>query len=140
MTLRLITTLVFLQFCQSSLANDTLRITFLYGSKPAPNYESTQNKWFGGIHGGHVGVAGNTDNIYHFLPDKEFHVRKHYNTRHSKFVMSNSESFKYVFGTDTDSVKMLHILIPITALQKKTLDSLHRSYLDSTPYDYAFIG
>jgi hypothetical protein len=117
----------------------TLKIHFLYGSKPKKNCQHFQPKWFGGLLGGHAGIEVGNEKILHFLPNGKFHYVAQKNS-HSKYVYNSYRSFYEVLGGDIDSNKAAIVSIPISAAQKKTYDSLVSRYLANAPYDYAFVG
>ena len=121
---------------------DTLyiKVHFLYGSKPKKEHKSTEGRWFGGIHGGHVGVEVDTNLIIDFVPSGTFHIMAHKKSPHSRFATNTPSSFYQTFSGDSNSVKRMTVIIPITGKQKKTLDSLYDAYTSATPYDYAFLG
>jgi hypothetical protein len=48
-------------------AQQTVRLNFLYGSKPANGYKSVESKYFGGLKGGHVNIEVN-GRVLDFLP------------------------------------------------------------------------
>jgi hypothetical protein len=121
-------------------AQDTIRVHFLYGSKPKAAYRQVEPKWFGGMLGGHVGIEVSNDRILNFLPAGDFHVFGKKNDRHGRYAMHTSAAFYGMFGSDPDSVKRAVVSIPITQAQRDRLDSLARAYLQNTPYDYAFFG
>ncbi len=133
---------MFFSFIFSSwvFAGDTLKIHFLYGSKPKKKYKYVEKKWFGGIHGGHVGVEFKTGNIVNFIPYEGFHYIEKQKNRKSKFVSNNFRQFYGIFGGNPDSVKRVIFYIPINTTDANRLDSVSKSYLSKTPYDYAFIG
>ncbi|WP_338814872.1 hypothetical protein V9L05_06675 [Bernardetia sp. Wsw4-3y2] len=71
--------ILILLFCFTpflSYSQDTtfLKVHFLYGSKPLKSDKNTEQKWFGGILGGHVGIEVEEDKVLNFLPSREsFH-------------------------------------------------------------------
>lgn len=117
-----------------------LKVHFLYGSRPIKKYKSTESKWFGGILGGHVGIESDDDKIINFLPTGDFHVFARKHSRNSAFAVSSFEEFYSMFNSDTDSVKRSIFYIPVSTKQKRLFDSISRSYIARTPYDYAFFG
>jgi len=139
MKYKLLSLLLLISTLKTNAISDTLFVYFLYGSKPKEEFKQTESKWFGGLHGGHVGIGTSKEKIYHFLPQNHFHIIKHHNPRNSKFIYSSADNFTQVFGK-IDSPKMMIIAIPISKEVKLKIDSLHIQYQDSTPYDYAFIG
>lgn len=117
-----------------------IKVHFLYGSKPKKEFKITEGKWFGGLHGGHVGIEIDTNKIIDFVPSGKFHYIEKHNNRHSSFVEHDTISFWEIFGGQSNSMKKMTVIIPITANQKNKLDSVTKAYLNQTPYDYAFIG
>jgi hypothetical protein len=132
-------------FCFISLlgyAQDTayLKVHFLYGSKPLKKYKDTEQKWFGGMLGGHVGIEGDNDRIVNFLPNGKFHLFAKKDDKHSTYAIHSYTSFYAILGGNPDSVKKAIVYIPITQQQKQIFDSITTIYLNKTPYDYAFVG
>jgi len=124
----------------STLAQEVhLKIHFLYGSKPLKQYKESEQKWFGGILGGHVGIESEGERVVSFVPEGKLHIFSHRNKRNSTFAIHSTESFYNIFG-DTDSVKRIIVYIPINQTVKVKLDSIFENYLDGVPYDYAFFG
>jgi hypothetical protein len=117
-----------------------IKVHFLYGSTPKKEFKGEEQKWFGGKHGGHVGIEGDSNSIINFLPLGKFHVIEKKQPLHSNFTLHTINSFYEVLGGEADSVKKLIVTIPISAAQKKLFDSIAQKYLNQTPYDYAFIG
>lgn len=125
-----------------SYSQDTvfLKVHFLYGSKPAKKYRNSEQKWFGGKLGGHVGIEVDSDKIVNFIPQGTFHWFEDKKNKNSMFTFHSYENFYSMFGSDPDSVKKAIVCIPITQNQKMIFDSIAASYLKQTPYDYAFLG
>ena len=98
----------------------TITVHFLYGSKPAKKYKKAESKWFGGIHGGHVGIETDSNNILNFVPTGSIHIFHHKKEFHGGFRIHRHSNFWLMFGAD--SVKKCSITIPLTAEQKRTLD------------------
>lgn len=117
-----------------------LKVHFLYGSKPKFKFRKTEEKWFGGKLGGHVGLEIEKGKIFSFLPANELHLIEKKKNKSSYFAEHDSGAFYSIFGPDLDSVRMAIFYIPITQSQQEKLDSIRSSYLHTTPYDYAFIG
>jgi hypothetical protein len=128
--------------CISAWSNDTafLKVHFLYGSKPSKAYQDTEQKWFGGVLGGHVGIEGGQHKILNFLPQGSFHVFKKENNRHSTYAEHDTISFYGILGGEPNSMKKAVVYIPITLQQKQRFDSIAAAYLAETPYDYALVG
>ncbi len=129
-------------FNHHAKAGDTLflKVHFLYGSKPAKHFKNTEEKWFGGIHGGHVGLELDSGGILNFLPEGSFHFFPKKHSKHSQFAIHVAGGFYSIFGNEADSAQKAIVYIPITVAQKKIFDSLYNSYLANTPYDYAALG
>jgi hypothetical protein len=132
---------VFLKICVSSIfllsnavchSQDTVKLLFVYGSKPKVKQEQ---KWFGGIHGGHVSVQYQKG-FASFVPNGKFHVFRHKKDLHSKFVLESGEQFVY----DTSGSRYMIVSVPVTKAQRQTLDSVIAKRLEKSPYDYAFMG
>jgi hypothetical protein len=117
-----------------------LKVHFLYGSKPLKKYKGAEQKWFGGILGGHVGIEEDSDKIVSFLPSGKFHWVDKKDNRHSTYAIHSVENFYAILGGNPDSVKKAVVYIPVTRQQKQKFDSITAAYLNQTPYDYAFMG
>jgi hypothetical protein len=126
----------------NQLAHQTnyIKVHFLYGSKPLPQYKDSERKWFGGVLGGHVGIEGDSGRILNFRHQGSFHVFANKNNRHSLYEEHSFKGFYSIFGGSADSTKKVIVTIPVTAEQKQLFDSLSASYLKETPYDYALMG
>jgi hypothetical protein len=118
----------------------TIRVHFLYGSRPTKEAKATQRKDFGGVLGGHVGVEVDSNHILNFLPAGGVHVFAKDKNRNSLFTVHTFKQFYQILGTPNEDVKKLIITIPITEEQKLYFDSLSQAYMEKTPYDYAFFG
>lgn len=103
-------------------------------------YKATEQKWFGGILGGHVGIQGGSDRIVNFSPKGRFHVLANRRNKHSAYALHSVDNFYAILGHSLDSVKKAIVYIPVTGQQKQQFDSIATAYLKQTPYDYAFIG
>ncbi len=135
--------LIFLGSLTQTYAADSchIRVLFIYGSRPSPDCDSSGGKWFGGIHGGHVGVQLDSSRVIDFAPSNGFHYIGHKKNCLSAFSIRDPESFWETFrGSDSASVKRLSIRIPVSSGQYHRLDSLSRVYTCEVPYDYAFLG
>lgn len=126
----------------ATFASDTtfLKVHFLYGSRPWKEFKDTEEKWFGGVLGGHVGIEADSSRIVNFLPQGSFHVFKKEKDRHSTYAVHDEAGFYGILGGDPDSVKKAIIYIPVTVQQKQRFDSIVAAYLIQTPYDYALFG
>lgn len=110
---------------------DTLRVLFVYGSRPIGQDE---NKWFGGIHGGHVSISYE-DGFASFVPKDKVQVFPRSNIN-SKFTIESEDHFAF----DTSDSRYLIINIPVDSIKKTQIDSLIKAYLFESPYPYAFFG
>jgi hypothetical protein len=115
--------------------NHVIQVHFLYGSKPLRKFKGTEQKLFGGLHGGHVSFE--VDSIdYGFGPEGRFHFFSHKNNCHSLFRVLKTHGLPvYPKGT-----KVVTFYIPISNEGYNKLISIVSDYCSSTPYDYAFIG
>ncbi len=115
----------------SAFAQDTLKVLFVYGSKPMAKGEK---KLFGGIHGGHVSLQYK-DAFASFIRKGSLHIfpRKE---KHSGIMIEKDMNFRL----DTSVSKYLIIDVPINSTQAMALDSIITSRLDAPTYDYAFCG
>lgn len=89
-------------FAQDSLFR---KIHFLYGSKPSTLYKDSEEKWFGGVLGGHVGVEVNNNQILNFIPHGSFHIYSKKENKHSAFSIHSFQQFYSIFGGNADSMK-----------------------------------
>lgn len=127
----LFTILVFLQgdrlWCQPSI-----RLNFLYGSKPARAWKGTESKLFGGMKGGHVNIEFN-GRVLDFLPGKcpLFPANKN---------PSGGYSIHSSIYWDTASTQWATVIIPVSAVQVQQLEQVMDSFSRKTPYDYAVFG
>ncbi|MBS3915969.1 MAG: hypothetical protein KG003_15840 [Bacteroidetes bacterium] len=124
--------------------NDTseyyLQVHFLYGSKPSKALKDLEPKWFGGIHGGHVGLGLDSNKILNFMPSGKIKIFGTKSGDHGVFIVDNLKEFRESVGGETDSNHWVTFLIPITLKQARVFDSIFNEYLKVTPYDYAFFG
>ncbi|MEX2232561.1 MAG: hypothetical protein WD824_10400 [Cyclobacteriaceae bacterium] len=118
----------------------TIKVHFLYGSKPKKEFKDSERKWFGGKLGGHVGIEYEPDQTVDFVRRGEFHWFAKKNNPHSRFALRSTTAFWGIFGSPAGSVKKASVIIPITRREKIKLDSLVKTYSAQTPYDYAFFG
>jgi hypothetical protein len=115
--------------------NDSIRVHFLYGSKPLKKYKNTEAKFFGGLHGGHVSIE--IDHVdYGFEPKGKFHILPHRKSCHSAFITRQTNGR----NPYTDKDKVVTFIIPVTPQQHDSLFSIMNSYCFHAPYDYAFFG
>jgi len=112
-----------------------IKVHFLYGSKPKRQFKDTEVKSFGGLHGGHVSIQiGDTD--YGFGPTI---MPVHLFPRHRRQSVFEARKLqggaRYSAGNKT-----VTFVIPVSSKQLAALDSLHKAYCQTAPYDYAFFG
>jgi hypothetical protein len=127
---------------QSASENDStfIKVHFLYGSKPLPQYKETERKWFGGILGGHVGIEGDSGQVLNFRSKGNFHLLSNHKNKHSRYVEHTIDGFYRYFGGNPDSMKRVIVTVPVTTRQKAMFDSIGAAYLANSPYDYALLG
>jgi len=119
---------------------DTIKVHFIYGSKPKKEFKHSERKWFGGIHGGHVGIEIAHNRVLHFHKMGETRIFSKDENLVGRYLLSDTNSFWRVFSDTISKLKRTSIFIPIDSIQKIKLDSLGRVYLTESPYDYAFFG
>ncbi len=133
-------------FCLSSieLKADTdslfIRVHFLHGSKPKRKFRYEEDRWFGGMLGGHAGIEIEKNVILNFGPRSGVHVFSKPRIINSRYFIHDTLSFYQVHSDKPNPVKKTIITIPISSQQKVKLDSLSKAYLENCPYDYAFFG
>ncbi len=112
-----------------------IKIHFLYGSRPLRAHKATEPKYFGGLYGGHVTIQADSTDYGFRRVVKRTHIfpRKKHNSVFVTREMNGQPRYKADRKTAT-------FLIPITQQQHESLHRIHRSYLDISPYDYAFFG
>ncbi len=113
----------------------TIKVHFLYGSKPRKEYRFVEKNYFGGLHGGHVSIEVENE-VIGFGPRGKFHVFGRHKHFHSCF---SAQPFPDWFH-DTTGMQYTSLAIPVTATQYEQLTQIHDDYRKFPPYDYAFIG
>jgi hypothetical protein len=126
--------------CATESDSTFIRVHFLHGSRPKHKYRHVEDKWFGGVLGGHAGIEVAPDTIVNFVPSSRFHVFTKPWLINSRFAIHDTVSFYQILGSPADSMKKTIITIRISAAQKQRLDSVVHAYMLKTPYDYAFFG
>ncbi len=124
--------LIFLAFSFLSSGQDTIKLNFLYGSKPAKNFKDSEAKLFGGLKGGHVNIEAG-GRVLDFMPGKNPLLPK--NKKPSGGFRLNSSIY-----WDTMGSKWITILIPVSNTQMQQLTTIFDTYSQKTPYDYAIFG
>ncbi len=115
--------------------SDTIKVHFLYGSKPAKGHKNHESKWFGGIHGGHVTIEIDK-RAYGFGPVGRFHIVGHRKACHSSFSSASTANWE----KDTSGMNYTSFVIPVDSITKQNMLATLKAYMEKTPYDYAFIG
>jgi hypothetical protein len=125
--------LISLQFAYGQTQPDTIRVNFLYGSKPAKGFKKSEPKLFGGLKGGHVDIEAN-GRVLDFKPDGTCHIFPSIKRPNGGFHVNTHVKW------DTAVNKYTTIVIPVTHDQMNRLDSVFNLYSQKTPYDYAVFG
>jgi len=132
--MRSLLTLVIIFCFQACFAGDstyTIKINFLYGSRPAKGYHQQETRLFGGIKGGHVSVeAGGRVLNFHPGNNPLFPNNK---KPSGGFTINNSVHWD---GDD----KWKTVIIPVSESQYMQLLRVFDSVAAKTPYDYAIFG
>ncbi|MGZ4035442.1 MAG: hypothetical protein ACXVPU_09800 [Bacteroidia bacterium] len=112
-----------------------IKIHFLYGSKPLKKYKSTEAKYVGGIHGGHVTIE--VDSIdYGFSPEGRIHLFPHKHKSHCRYEGRPTHNQPpYSKG-----YKVTTFIIPVSDLQYHEFLKINAGNCNNPPYDYAFFG
>lgn len=118
-----------------SIQKKFITVHFLYGSKPAHGYKATEPKLFGGIHGGHVSMQIDSG-IFSFTPKYGWHIVARHHKIEGGYIEENADTW----AQDTSDKKYTSIRIPVSDSQFTGLTTLEKCYLDTSPYDYAFLG
>src|SRR5580765_7277209 len=102
----LILTLFFFLSSHDSFSQDSiyLKVHFLYGSKPLKKHNATEQKWFGGVLGGHAGIECDSDKVLSFSPTGKFHLFSRKNNRQSAYNELSVDRFYSIMGGDPDSM------------------------------------
>jgi len=137
-----ITAFTFLFCFQNKASSDSvyIRVHFLHGSKPKKQFKKEEDRWFGGMLGGHAGIEYSPNKILNFQPKARFHIFAKPLLINSKFSIHDTISFYQILGSNEYPVKKTIVRIKISAAQKQKLDSIANAYQKKCPYDYAFFG
>lgn len=131
--------LVVAGFSLQCYSQDSIKVQFIYGSKPFKKYKAEEKKWFGGLLGGHVGIEGDSAKFYSF----EIHGKnKIFNGKpnNSIYKIETADEFWNIMKTKEDSLKIATVILPLTSQQKQKFDSITSAYRKQTPYCYAVFG
>ena len=132
--MRIILTFVSFFLFHCCFANDstyTIKINFLYGSRPAKGYHQQESKLFGGIKGGHVNIEAG-GRVLDFTPGNN-PLFPHNKKPSGGFSINQSVSWD---GDD----KWKTIIVPVSKDQYLELQKIFDSVAARTPYDYAIFG
>lgn len=121
----------FINTCFASDTTYTIKLNFLYGSRPAKGYRQQESKLFGGIKGGHVNIEAG-GRVLDFTPGNNplFPQNK---------KPSGGFSINQSVNWDGDD-KWKTIIIPVSEEQYMALQKIFDSVAARTPYDYAIFG
>jgi hypothetical protein len=138
---------------------DSVRVLCLYGSIPAKGWQGKEpmhgpNSMLGRmvkLHGGHVAIEYAHDKALSFQPVHYDGVggaghlmprsdAKNFNSCFRIYTEKRAWNVLGNYYNNLDSLRRAVFVIPVTAAQKHTLDSLATVYTQRTPYDYAFFG
>ena len=138
---------------------DSIRILCLYGSIPAKGFEGKEPMYgpnnifnrMSKMHGGHASIEYAPDKALSFQPvnytgiARSGHLTNRANPKNfnSCFRIYTEHRAWTVLGNyynNLDSLRRATFVIPITAVQKRALDSIAQAYVRKTPYDYSFLG
>lgn len=114
----------------------SIKVFFLYGSRPAHPNVKHEKRYFGGIHGGHVSF-GIDSVVVGFTLNNYFHIFPH--KKRSEGIYQSESIRKFV--ADSVGSKYTTFVVPISDSQYVKLKRIFHEYLFvKSPYDYAFLG
>jgi hypothetical protein len=122
-------------FAQDSSPLHYIKVHFLYGSKPKKEHKDTEKPWFGGLHGGHASIETGRE-VIGFGPAGGFHIFARRKNFKSGFITEDLQRWE----RDSAGAQYVSVIIPLTPVQYEKLGTIHSSYLEKPPYDYAFFG
>jgi hypothetical protein len=123
-----------------SHSQDSIKVQFIYGSRPLKKYKHTEKKWFGGILGGHVGIEGDSGKFYSFEIKGKNKILPNGKRHNSIYKIETANEFWSVMETKEDSIKTTTVIVPISEQQKQKFDSITSAYTRKVPYCYAVLG
>ena len=126
--------LISILFFNSCFAGDTtysIKINFLYGSRPAKGHRHDESKLFGGIKGGHVNIEAG-GRVLDFTPGNN-PLLPHNKKPSGGFSINSSVTWD-------DDDKWKTVIVPVTPEQYFALQIIFDSVATKTPYDYAIFG
>mgnify|MGYP001027910880 CR=1 FL=1 len=127
--------LIFTVFITPLYCQQKIVVHFLYGSVPAPGFEKTEKKLFGGLKGGHVSLQLG-DSIIGFQPRGRCHILANNEAPNGYLKVDNLLHWT----KDTVGKKYTSIIIPVSSVSYQEVTNLLSEYLQQTPYDYAVFG
>ena len=133
--MKVVTILVSFFIFSSCFASDstyTIKINFLYGSKPAKGHHQDESKLFRGIKGGHVNIEAG-GRVLDFRPGNNPLLP---NNKNPTGGFSINESIYWNSETD----KWTTVIVPVSQEQYMSLQKIIDSFAAKTPYDYAIFG
>lgn len=130
--MKMLMAILFTCFIQSASGQDSIKLNFLYGSKPARGHKSSESKHFGGVKGGHVNIEAN-GRVLDFLPGNCPLFPQNKKPTGGYYINSR-------ISWDTATEKCMSIIIPVSAVKLRQLENLFDSFSRKTPYDYAVFG
>ena len=133
--MRVVPILVSLFLFNTCFATDstyTIKINFLYGSRPAKGHHLEESKLFGGIKGGHVNIEAG-GRVLDFRPGNNPLLPN--NKKPSGGFSINQSIYR---NSETD--KWTTVVVPVSRDQFFALQKLIDSFASKTPYDYAIFG
>ena len=84
--------------------NNFINVHFIHGSKPRKAFKQEEQKWKGGIWGGHVGIEIDSDRVIDFKPQGRFHWLAHRNKRNSVFTIHTQDGF-WAYDKETSNLE-----------------------------------
>ena len=118
--------------CFATDSTYTIKINFLYGSRPAKGYHQEESKLFGGIKGGHVNIEAG-GRVLDFRPGNN-PLLPHNKKPSGGFSINES----IYWNSERD--KWTTVVVPVSQDQFFALQKLIDSFASKTPYDYAIFG
>jgi len=120
--------------------HDSIVVLFIHGSKPQKKFKKTEPAWFGGLHGGHVGIQIDTNLVVDFVKKGKLHVFGSRKKGDGVFILHSKKEFLTHFGNQEQANAITEISIPIDSNTKTSLQGIVTSYTIKSPYDYALFG
>lgn len=112
----------------------TIEIWFLHGSKPKKKFSASENKWFGGLHGGHVWIAVGS-RFLSFNPGRKFSIFE----KKGETGLFHIDS-KPNWGNDTAGLQYTIFRKKIDSATAELFHHLADSLSQFPPFHYAFFG